>query len=134
MTVSDIETDFRSKIGDQIFFEPAGRSRYRVFTPFHFNDGDRLVTVLRHEDGAWLLSDEGQTYMHLTYDLDEKSLTQGTRQQIFTNTLNAFSVEDVEGELRVSIGDERYGDAFFDFIQAILRISDVLYAGSPGDT
>ncbi len=41
--------------------------------------------------------------------------------------MNAFSVEDVEGELRVTISDERYGDALFDFIQAILRISDVTY-------
>ena len=127
MTLSVIEMDFRNKICDQIFLEPAGRSRYRVFTPFHFNDGDHLVMVLRQQDSAWLLSDEGHTYMHLTYDLDEKSLYQGTRQQIITNTLNAFSVEDVEGELRVTISDERYGDALFDFIQAILRISDVTY-------
>lgn len=127
MTLSTIETDFRRKLCEQIQLEPAGRSRYRIFTPFHFNDGDHLVMVLREEDGAWVLSDEGHTYMHLTYDLDEKSLHQGTRQQIIANTLSAFSVEDVEGELRTRITDDRYGDALFDFIQAILRISDVTY-------
>ncbi len=103
--------------------EAAGRERYRVFTPFHFNDGDHLVMVLRRENGHWLLSDEGHTYMHLTYEMDEKSLHQGTRQAIITNALSAFSVEDREGELRAVIPDERYGDTLFDFIQAILCIA-----------
>lgn len=127
MNLATIEHDFRAKVCAQIHLEAAGRERYRVFTPFHFNDGDHLVMVLRRENGHWLLSDEGHTYMHLTYELDEKSLYQGTRQAIISNALNAFAVDDVEGELRVVIPDERYGDTLFDFIQAILRISDVTY-------
>lgn len=127
MTLTTIEQDFRAKVCAQLRLETAGRERYRIFTPFHFNDGDHLVMSLRRENGHWLLSDEGHTYMHLTYDLDEKSLHQGTRQAIITNALSAFSVEDVDGELRAVIPDDRYGDTLFDFIQAILRISDVTY-------
>lgn len=127
MNLATIEQDFRDKVCAQVYLEPLGRSRYRVFTPFHFDDGDHLVMVLRQQNGHWLLSDEGHTYMHLTYELDEKSLHQGTRQKIITNALSAFSVEDVGGELRTEITDGRYGDALFDFIQAILRISDVTY-------
>jgi Domain of unknown function DUF1828 len=44
----------------------------RVFTPFMLEDGDHLAIVLRKESEAWTLSDEGHTYMHPTYDLDEK--------------------------------------------------------------
>lgn len=127
MNLATIEQDFRDKVCSQVYLEPAGRSRYRVFTPFHFDDGDHLVMVLRRQNGHWLLSDEGHTYMHLTYDLDEKSLHQGTRQEIITNALSAFSVDDVGGELQTEITDERYGEALFDFIQAILRINDVTY-------
>ncbi|MCP4168386.1 MAG: DUF1828 domain-containing protein [Chloroflexi bacterium] len=127
MTINAIEHDFREKVCAQVQLEPAGRSRYRVYTPFHFNDGDHLVVVLRQKNGHWELSDEGHTYMRLTYDLDEKSLYQGTRQQIIANTLDAFSIDDVEGELRAEIRDERYGDVLFDFVQAILRINDVTY-------
>jgi len=127
MTLATIEQDFREKVCAQVYLEPEGRSRFRVFTPFHFDDGDHLVMVLRRENGHWLLSDEGHTYMHLTYELDEKSLHQGTRQQIIANVLSAFSVDDVEGELRSDISDDRYGDTLFDFIQAILRINDVTY-------
>ena len=127
MTQSTIEQDFRDKVCAQIRLEPAGRSRFRVFSPFHFNDGDHLVMVLREENERWVLSDEGHTYMHLTYDLDEKTLYQGTRQQIIADALNAFSVEDDEGELKITITDGRYGDALYDFVQALLRISDVTY-------
>jgi len=58
-----------------------GENRFRVFTPFMFEDGDHLAIVLKREQEHWMLSDEGHTYMHLTYDLDEKDLRTGTRQR-----------------------------------------------------
>ena len=65
--------------------------------------------------------------MHLSYDLDEKDLQRGTRQKIISNALSLFSVEDREGELRLLIPDEHYGDGLFSFVQAILKVSDVTY-------
>ena len=58
-----------------------------------------------------MLTDEGHTYMHLTYDLGEKDLQRGTRAKIIANTLDAFHVEDCEGELRLRIEDEDLGGA-----------------------
>jgi hypothetical protein len=127
MTTKTIERDFRQKVSAQVNLLTEGRMRYRVLTPFHFEDGDHLAIVLKQEAGQWVLTDEGHTYMHLTYDLDENSLHRGTRQQIISNALSAFSVEDLEGELRVPITGEEYGDALYDFIQALLKISDVTY-------
>jgi hypothetical protein len=98
-----------------------------VFTPFLFEDGDHLAIVLKRENGNWVLSDEGHTYMHLTYDLDERDLQRGTRQKIISNTLSAFSVTDRNGELVLKITGNRYGDALYSFIQALLKISDVTY-------
>ena len=74
-----------------------------------------------------MLSDEAHTYMHLTYDINEKDLHSGTRQKIITNTLSTFQVEDRNGELVLEVPDERYGDALYSFIQALLKISDVSY-------
>ena len=127
MTIETIEQDFRRKVCAQIRLEPEGIERYRVFTPFRFDDGDHLAIVLKREAGWWILSDEGHTYMHLTYDLDEKSLYRGTRQQIIANALSAFTVDDREGELILTVRDERYGDTLFDFVQALLKITDVTY-------
>jgi hypothetical protein len=127
MKLKDIERNFKEKVSEKLSIYPEGLDRYRVFTPFIFEDGDHLAIVLRKEKGKWVLSDEGHTYMHLTYDLDEKDLQKGTRQKIITNTLSTFSVEDRDGELIIPIQDDRYGDALFSFIQALLKISDVTY-------
>lgn len=127
MALEAIVEDFRQKVCEQIRLEPEGLNRFRISTPFQFDDGDHLAMVLKQMGEDWVLSDEGHTYMHLTYDLDEKSLRQGTRQQIITGALNAFSVDDRDGELMLEVRDDRFGDALFDFVQALLRISDVTY-------
>jgi len=65
MSMGTIERDFREKVCAQIRLMLEGVQRFRVFTPFLFDDGDHLVIVLRREHDRWLLSDEGHTYMHL---------------------------------------------------------------------
>jgi hypothetical protein len=49
MTIETIETDFKQKVSQQIRLTSEGVNRYRVFTPFMFEDGDHLAIVLRHE-------------------------------------------------------------------------------------
>jgi hypothetical protein len=38
-----------------------------------------------------------------------------------------FTVKDREGELALEIKDDRYGDALYSFVQALLKITDVTY-------
>jgi Domain of unknown function DUF1828 len=127
MSMEIIERDFREKVCAQIRLMPEGIQRFRVFTPFLFEDGDHLAIVLRREHDRWLLSDEGHTYMHLSYDVDERDLQRGTRQRIITNALSTFGVEDREGELILPVEDELFGDALYSFVQALLKITDVTY-------
>lgn len=127
MSLETIQQDFREKVCQQVRLAPEGIERYRVFTPFRFEDGDHLAIVLRREDGLWVLSDEGHTFMHLTYDLDEQDLQRGTRQRIIGNALSVFRVEDREGELRLAVRDDQYGDALYSFVQALLKVTDVTY-------
>ena len=127
MTIETIEREFHEKVSGKVRLAAEGIERYRVFTPFLFEDGDHLAIVLRKEGIRWVLSDEAHTYMHLTYDLDEKDLQRGTRQKIIANALSTFRVEDREGELVLDIPEERYGDALYSFVQALLKITDVTY-------
>lgn len=127
MELQQVIRDFKSKVCEQLTLVPEGMERFRVFTPFLLEDGDHLAIVLKKEGNKWLLSDEGHTYMHLTYDLDEKDLKSGTRQKLISNALSAFAVNDRNGELFSHITSNQYGDALYNFIQAILRISDVTY-------
>ena len=127
MSIEIIKKDFREKVCDKLSISPEGIDRFRVFTPFMFEDGDHLSIVLKTENGDWVLSDEGHTYMHLAYDIDEKDLQRGTRQKIITNALSVFRVQDREGELIIPIVEDQYGDALYSFIQALLKITDVSY-------
>ena len=110
-----IERDFRESVSAQIRLHPEGLDRFRVFTPFLFEDGDHLVIVLKKEWGKWVLSDEAHTFMHLS----------GTRRKIIATALSMFEVEDRNGELVLHVPDGRYGDALYSFIQALLRIAYV---------
>jgi hypothetical protein len=127
MPPDTIIQDFKRKVCEEIRLEPEGIDRYRVFTPFMFQDGDHLAIVLRHNNGKWVLADEGHTYMHLTYEIDEAAFQRGTRQEVISNALDAFQVNDQDGELLMRIEEGRYGDALFSFIQALIKISDVTY-------
>ena len=122
-----VERDFQEKVSRKVRLISEGLDRYRIFTPFMFEDGDHLSIVMKRTNGKWFLTDEGHTYMHLSYDLDEKDLTTGTRQKIITNALSAFRIEDCGGQLILNIEDERYGDALFNFVQGLLKITDVTF-------
>lgn len=91
MNLEGIEQDFRDKVCEKLKISTEGVDRVRVFTPFMFEDVDHLAIVLKREHGEWILSDEGHTYMYLTYDLDEKDLQRGTRQKIIINALSALN-------------------------------------------
>ncbi|MBI4558631.1 MAG: DUF1828 domain-containing protein [Candidatus Hydrogenedentes bacterium] len=127
MTSETIERSFREKVSSRIRLSGEGVDRYRVFTPFSFNDGDHLAIVLKRDRSNWTLSDEGHTYMHLTYDLDEKDFQQGTRQTIITNALSVFQVQDREGELVLPVHEDQFGDALYSFIQALMKITDITF-------
>jgi hypothetical protein len=127
MSIETIEREFKDKVSSRLRLGTEGIDRFRVFTPFLFEDGDHLVIVLKRESARWTLSDEGHTYMHLTYDLEEKDLQNRTRQKIITNALSSFGVEDRGGELMMRIQDGGYRDALCSFVQALLRITDVTY-------
>lgn len=127
MNLQAVERDFQEKVGRKVRLTAEGLDRFRVFTPFLFEDGDHLCIVLHRRDENWVLSDEGHTFMHLTYELDEKWLQQGTRNKIITSALGSFGVEDADGELQLNVPNERFGDALFAFVQALLKVTDVLF-------
>jgi len=127
MVPAEIELDFKRKVCDQLTLEDEGQGRYIVHTPFTFDDGDNLTIVLREKGDEWALTDEGHTYMHLSYDLDEKALKEGSRQEIITDTLRYFDVEDREGELVFPVRANDYGNALYSFVQALLRISNLTF-------
>ena len=67
------------------------------------------------------------THFDVRRTTSERDLHKGTRAKVITNALDSFAVRDNAGELVLPVADERYGDALFDFVQALLKITDVSY-------
>jgi Domain of unknown function DUF1828 len=126
MNVSSIRDDFKKTVCEQIELAPQGEGRFLVKSPFRFEDGDHYVIALKKEGEGWILTDEANTFMHLSYWMDTDALEgQGNRKEIVDNSLSLFSVENRDGELVKPIIEGRFGDALFNFIQALTRVTDV---------
>ena len=124
---SSIERECKTKVSEQIDLLPEGIGRFRVLTPFRFDDGDHLAITLKENGSGWYLSDEGNTYVHLSYDLAEREIQRGTRQQIIISAPAVFSIEDRDGELVMRIADQRFGDSLYSYVQGLLRITDITF-------
>src|SRR5229473_3246291 len=108
----NIERDFKRKVCDELSVQPEGLDRYIINTPLTFEDGDKLPIILKKEPGGgWILTDEGHTFMQLTYDLDESDLQDGNRKEIIDRTILASRLRNRQGELVLQIEHERYGDS-----------------------
>jgi hypothetical protein len=127
MNTTDITKEFRQKVCEQIALEPQGEGRFLVMTPFRFEDGDHFTIALKQEGDRWILTDEASTIMHLSYWLDTDAIAAGNRQQIVDSSLSAFSVENREGELVIPVSEGRFGDALFNFVQALTKVTDISF-------
>ena len=127
MSIETIAREFRSGVSECVRLSAEGPNRFRVLTPFMFNDGDHLVIVLKRERGGWVLSDEAHTYMHLADELDGGASQSDPCSQVIANALAMFRIEDRGGELVRPITGEGYADALFAFAQGLLTIAAAAY-------
>jgi hypothetical protein len=126
MNLVELREEFRRKICDEIDIEDQGLQRYIVYTPFMFDDGDHFVVVLKREsDDRWILTDEGHTLMHASYD--NIDVSHGTRRSIIDQTLCSFAMVNDSGELRLDVPEGAFGDALFSFLQGLTKITDIRF-------
>ena len=106
MSIETVTQEFRSGVSECVRLSAQGPDRFRVLTPFMFNDGDHLVIVLKRERDGWVLSDEAHTYMHLADELDDDDRQGGMCDRIIAKALAMFRIEDRGGELIHPITNE----------------------------
>lgn len=127
MVSQDIIRAFKESACGEIDLASGGINRYLVQVPFTFTDGDHYVVILRQEGQKWILSDEGHTFMHLSYELREREYEAGNRRKIIDEVLTSYQIENRDGELVLTVPSGRYGDALFTFVQAVTRITDMTF-------
>ena len=127
--IGSIKDDFKKTVCEQIDLEPQGEGRFIVKTPFRFGDGDHFSIILKREGDSWVLTDEANTIMHLSYWMDTVDALEddGPRKEIFDRSLRLFSVDNRDGELIKPVKSQRFGDALFNFIQALTKVSDISF-------
>lgn len=125
MNLDIITKEFKSKVCDEINLLQEGPNRFIVFNPFMFDDGDHLVVLLKGTDGKWLFTDEGHTFMHVSYD--DIDIDKGTRRKIIDGVLAGYGIENQEGELITKITENQFGDALFSYLQGLIKITDINY-------
>jgi len=130
MEIKNIEKEFKEKVCKEIRLMEEGVNRYHIFTPFQFDDGDSFAIVLKRTGNKWILSDEGHTFMHMSYDLDMDSLDTGNRAKIIGTTLNTFGVKENKGILIAEVNEKNIGNMFYNYVQALIKITDITYLNS----
>ena len=131
MSVLLVDREFISKVNSKIEIEKKGSNYYSIMSPFQFDDGDQIVISLKLVNDNWVFSDEKNTFRHLSYKIDEKLLYKGGRYELIKKSLSMFDVENWNGELILKIRNNNFGDAFYYFVQCILKISNVNYYSKP---
>ena len=127
MSANGIEQQFIESVANNYRLIPDGNDRFLVSTSFFFDDGDEYTIALKRDNDKWMLSDEGHTYMYLSYRIDDDKIHRGKRGEVIQKVLTMFDIEDRDGELMLDLSDGYYGEALNDFIQSIQKISNVLY-------
>jgi len=127
MGISLTESNIREEICKSITFiyTDGEGAKILINTPFIFDDGDVIKVVLRNENGTLFLTDEGHTFMHLSYD--DLDLTKGRRKTILDAILLMHYIENVDGELRSSVDISNFGDSFFTYVQGLNKIADLSF-------
>lgn len=124
--LTDLQTKFISKLPNSVTLEQLGKNVFELITPYTFTDGDGFSVFIKKENDNWIFTDEGDTLMHLDIlGMSETSLLSGTKYQIFSAILEQFSVVDRDGELILKIEDDDYITAYYQFTQALIKISDI---------
>lgn len=128
MKIEEVEHIIKSTISSEIKILPEGVDRYKIFSPFEFDDGDRIVIVLKKINNKYCFTDEGHTYMHLSYNNDISSFEKGNRAQIISSVLNSFNLIEDRGALIHYLGEaNEWGNSLYNYIQALIKITDISF-------
>jgi hypothetical protein len=128
MDPRELLKDFRKKACGSVDPVQEGVDRFVVKTPFTFEDGDVLKVVVAQESNGWYLTDEGHTFMHLSYD--EVDIEAKTRRRLLDQVLATYKVENRDGEPRAPLREDQMGDSPFSFLQAFTKISSLTYVSN----
>jgi len=133
----EFKNSIESKIHEHIELESVDPNvhpddlKFRIYHPFHFNDGDCFSIVLKRIGKKWCISDEGNLYFHMGIFFDDRLLDQEPCKSYIDKCRTQFNIEDRDTELVLFIEDNDYDTAIYDYLQFCLRFMHVYILAEP---
>ena len=127
MPFKELERMLQAQICESVYIVTKDDGRHYIATPFFYGDGDGPVIALRQNGKGWVLSDEGNTMMRLSWRLSEKELQDPERQRKIADALALSQASQKDGELFLDVNKSRYGEALFDFVHSLLIVDELGY-------
>ena len=118
-----VERECQESVSGKARLSADGADLFRVLTPFRFDDGDRLVLMLKRDTGRWVSTDEALTYGRLAGDGDASDFPGGALGNAASGVLSGFGIEERGGERVIPVSDGRPGDALCAFARASIEVS-----------
>lgn len=98
---------------------------YQLKAPFFYPDGDMMEVFLRVlPDNSLVVEDLGMALMRLSYQF---SLDSKNKQKIFREILNAYCVEEKDGNIFIKSDVEELFSKTMQLIQVINKVSDISF-------
>ncbi len=100
-----------------------------ITTPYLDRNNDYLQIYARKENGAYVLTDDGQTIG----DLEQTGckLNSPKRQDLLKMTLNGFGVQMQDQRLEVHASPDNFALRKHNLVQAMLAVNDMFYLSVP---
>lgn len=97
-------------------------------TPFTFPDGDQYPIYLTEtRAGGVVLSDQGHTLMHISYEHDVDAFLEGTRAALLEQVVREAGMRERAGVFSVEVAPEQLAEAVFQFGQALTKVYDLTF-------
>ncbi len=108
-------------------FERLNKKSYKIYLPFLFDDGDQITIGLDFKNSGkrWILSDGGDTFLHLNYHFGDFEFYKGSRKEYINKFLKNYKTSLLQGELIKEINPVNFEFEIFEYIQCILKVSNI---------
>ena len=125
MLFQEFERTLKKQISEAVsIFTMEDGSRY-IATPFVYGDGDGPVIALKQHGAGWMLSDEGNTMMRLSWQLAEGAVETRECQEKIADALAVSQAVEKNGRIFLPLKGPNYSDAVFDFVHTLLLMDEL---------
>ena len=128
MNTADLEKTLCRALCGEVVVKACSETLWQVNTPWVFPDGDAYSIYLSPGPmGGLRLSDQGLTWMRLSYENDIGKLREGTRGRLLSQVVADAGLAEDDGEFYLDVTADEVGAGVLRLGQALTRIHDLTF-------